>query len=78
MVKTHSAAILQPSINDIPEFRKYLEYISHGGYSLPHRTKTMELERGSEKVVHGIRNSVDQHWGGLGFWSAEGGLKECF
>eukprot|EP00731_Ephydatia_muelleri_P017596 Em0010g694a len=44
MVKAHSAAILPPSINDIPEFRQYLEYISHGGYSLPHRTKTTELE----------------------------------
>ena len=44
MVKAHSAAILPPSINDIPEYRQYLRYISHGGYSLPHRTKTTELE----------------------------------
>ena len=41
MVKAHSAAILP---NDIPEYRQYLQYISHGGYSLPHRTKTTELE----------------------------------
>ena len=44
MVKAHSAAILPPSINDTPEYRQYLQYISHGGYSLPHRTKTTELE----------------------------------
>ena len=44
MVRAHSAAILPPSINDIPEFREYLEYISRGGYVIPHRTKTTEIE----------------------------------
>ena len=44
MVRAHSAAILPPSINDIPEFREYLEYISRGGYAIPHRTKTTEIE----------------------------------
>ena len=44
MVNAHSAAILPPSINDVPEYSQYLQYISHGGYSLPHRTKTTELE----------------------------------
>ena len=43
MVKAHSAAILPPSINDISEYRQYLQYTSHRGYSLPHRTETTEL-----------------------------------
>ena len=44
MVKAHSAALMPPSANDIPEFRQYIEFISKGQFSLPHRTKTAELE----------------------------------
>ena len=44
MVRAQSAAILPPSINDIPEFREYLEYKSRGGYAIPHWTKTTEIE----------------------------------
>ena len=43
-VKAHSAALIPPSVNDIPEFREYIEFISKGQFSLPHRTKTAELE----------------------------------
>ena len=39
MVRAHSAAILPPSINDITEFREYLEYISRGGYAIQRQLK---------------------------------------
>ena len=58
MVKAHSAAILPPSINDIPEYRQYLQYISHGGYSLPHRTKTTELEDAAVAEQRYIYNAL--------------------
>ena len=44
MVKAHSAALMPPSVNDIPEFHQYIEFISKGQFSLPHQTKTVELE----------------------------------
>lgn len=44
MVRAHSAGLLPLTLNDIPEFREYINYISKGRYTLPHRTKTTELE----------------------------------
>eukprot|EP00731_Ephydatia_muelleri_P029026 Em0020g670a len=44
MVRAHSAGLLPFTLNDIPEFREYINYISKGRYTLPHRTKTTELE----------------------------------
>ena len=52
MIRAHCAALLPPLVNDIPEYREYIEFISRGAYVLPHRTKTTELhdEAASEIV----------------------------
>ena len=52
MVRAHSAALLPPWVNDIQEYREYIEFISRGSYALPHRTKTTDLhdEAASEIV----------------------------
>ena len=60
MIRAHSAAILPPSINDIPEFREYLEYISRGGYAIPHRTKTTEIEDAA--VIEVEKKVPDSFW----------------
>ena len=44
MVVAHSAGLLPPTLNDVPEFREYINFISKGRYTLPHRTKTTALE----------------------------------
>ncbi|KAL5490949.1 hypothetical protein EMCRGX_G016155 [Ephydatia muelleri] len=44
MVGAHSAGLLPPTLNDVPEFREYINFISKGRYTLPHRTKTTALE----------------------------------
>ena len=43
MVGAHSAGLLPPTLNDVPEFREYINFISKGRYTLPHR-KTTDLE----------------------------------
>ena len=43
MIRAHSAALLPPWINDILEYREYMEFLSRGAYSLPHRTKQLSL-----------------------------------
>ena len=43
MIRAHCAALLPPLVNDIPEYREYIEFISRGSYVLPHRTKTTDL-----------------------------------
>ena len=44
MVGAHFAGLLPPTLNDVPEFREYINFISKGRYTLPHRTKTIALE----------------------------------
>ena len=44
MIRAHSAGLLPPTLNDIPEFREYINFISKGRYTLPHHTKTTEID----------------------------------
>ena len=52
MIGAHCAALLPPLVNDIPEYREYIEFISRDSYALPHCTKTTDLhdEAASEIV----------------------------
>ena len=51
MIQAHCAALLAPLVNDIPEYREYIEFISRGCFDLPHRTKTTELQDAAAATV---------------------------
>ena len=55
MVRAHSAALLPPWVNDIQEYREYIEFISRGSYALPHRTKTTDLhDEAANEIVEKV------------------------
>eukprot|EP00731_Ephydatia_muelleri_P021588 Em0014g179a len=59
MIQAHCAALLPPLVNDIPEYREYIEFISRGCFDLPHRTKTTELQAAAAATVENkIRDSA--------------------
>ncbi|KAL5510791.1 hypothetical protein EMCRGX_G006393 [Ephydatia muelleri] len=44
--------------SDCDKFREYLEYLSRGGYAIPHRTKTTEIE---DAAVIEVEKKVPDH-----------------
>ncbi|KAL5503543.1 hypothetical protein EMCRGX_G010508 [Ephydatia muelleri] len=51
--------LLPPWVNDIQEYREYIEFISRGSYALPHRTKTADLhDEAASEIVEKIRASA--------------------
>ena len=53
MIRAHCAALLPPLVNDILEYREYIEFISRGSYALPHRTKTTDLHDEAASIPNG-------------------------